>query len=147
MVFGMTDIFTKEKRSEVMSKIRGRDTSIEVKVRKYLFSKGFRYRKNDRRYPGSPDILLPKYHMAIFVNGCFWHGHEACGIYKEPKTRSKFWHDKIERNRERDKENEKLLRDSGWNVLVVWECELKKDFVGEMEDLVNQIEKGEKELR
>lgn len=139
----MTDIFTKEKRSEVMSKIRGKDTSIEVLVRKYLFSKGFRYRKNDRRYPGSPDILLPKYKSAIFVNGCFWHGHKSCGTYKSPNTNTEFWDQKIDRNRERDRNNIDLLVEMGWMVIIVWECELKKDFFAVMADVIQKIKQQE----
>ncbi len=110
-----------------MSRIKGKDTKPEVMVRKYLFSQGFRYRKNDRRLPGTPDIVLPKYKTCIFVNGCFWHGHENCRYFVVPKTNTDFWMNKINRNIERDKENFDALKQTGWKVIVVWECQLKKD--------------------
>lgn len=119
----MGDIFTKEKRSEIMSRIKGCDTKLEICVRKFLFSKGFRFRKNDKRYPGSPDMVLPKYNTVIFVHGCFWHGH-GCKLSKVPKSNVEYWKNKIERNKSRDKKNEKQLKSMGWNVIKVWECEL-----------------------
>jgi len=119
----MNDIFTKEKRSEIMSHITSCDTKPEVCMRKYLFSQGFRFRKNDKRYPGTPDIVLPKYKTLIFVHGCFWHGHN-CKIGNIPKSNVEYWKQKIERNKKRDKKNEKLLKDMGWKVIIVWECEL-----------------------
>ena len=122
-----TDVHDKKTRSYNMSRIKGKDTKPEVMVRKYLFSRGFRYRKNDRRFPGTPDIVLPKYKTCIFVNGCFWHGHENCRYFVVPKTNTDFWMNKINRNIERDKENFDALRQTGWNVIVVWECQLKKD--------------------
>ncbi|AOT71908.1 very short patch repair endonuclease [Geosporobacter ferrireducens] len=123
----MADVFTKEKRSEVMSKIRSKDTKIEVLVRKWLFAHGFRFRKNDNRYPGKPDIVLPKYKTVIFVHGCFWHGHENCKVANIPKTRTDFWLSKINRNKEKDVLNTEALRKEGWNVIIIWECELKKN--------------------
>ena len=96
-------------------------------MRKYLFSRGFRYRKNDRRLPGSPDIVLPKYHTAIFVNGCFWHKHEGCKYFVWPKDNAEFWKTKIETNVIRDSRNKQKLMEQGWKVITVWECELKKD--------------------
>ena len=122
-----TDVHDKKTRSYNMSRIKGKDTKPEVMVRKYLFSQGFRYRKNDRRFPGTPDIVLPKYKTCIFVNGCFWHGHENCRYFVVPKTNTDFWMNKINRNIERDKENFDALRQAGWKVIVVWECQLKKD--------------------
>lgn len=110
-----------------MSRIKGKDTKPEVMVRKYLFSQGFRYRKNDKRFPGTPDIVLPKYKTCIFVNGCFWHGHEKCRYFVIPKTNTEFWLNKINRNIERDNENFNTLEKTGWKVIVVWECQLKKD--------------------
>ena len=120
----MSDIYSKRKRSEIMSKISGTETKPEILVRKYLFSKGFRYRKNDKRLPGKPDIVLPKYKTVIFVNGCFWHGHH-CRAGKLPETNKEFWKSKINSNIERDKRNQRELRKLGWKVIVIWQCELK----------------------
>lgn len=121
----MADIKTKESRSYNMSRIAGKDTKPEELVRKYLFSKGFRYRKNVRKLPGTPDLVLPKYRTVIFVNGCFWHGHEGCKYFVWPKNNAEFWRQKIETNISRDQRNKAQLRDMGWNVLIVWECELR----------------------
>lgn len=123
----MADVLTPEQRHYNMSRIRGKDTKPEEIVRKYLFSKGLRYRKNDKRYPGHPDIVLPKYKTVVFVHGCFWHMHEGCRHARLPKTNTEFWKEKLSRNRERDKNEQRILREMGWKVLVVWECELKKD--------------------
>lgn len=120
------DILSVEERSERMSRVRQKDTKPEVIVRKFLFSRGFRYRKNDKRYPGSPDIVLPKYHMMIFVNGCFWHGHSGCRAARLPKTRHEFWEEKVSDNMARDARNIRLLEQDRWRVIVVWECELKE---------------------
>lgn len=108
-----------------MAAIRSRDTKPEMVVRKYLWSRGFRYRVNNLRLPGHPDIVLRKYHTCIFVNGCFWHGHEGCKYYRVPKTNTEFWERKISRNRERDREEQKQLARMGWHCITVWECELK----------------------
>lgn len=121
----MTDIFSKDKRSDIMSKISNKNTKPEILVRKYLFAKGFRFRINDKRFPGKPDILLPKYKTAIFVNGCFWHGHEGCKYHVLPKTNTEFWQNKIERNRKRDMEERQQLTSMGWHCITVWECQLK----------------------
>ena len=110
-----------------MSRIRGKDTKPEELVRKYLFSQGFRYRKNDARLPGKPDIVLPKYKTVIFVNGCFWHAHEGCKYFVWPKNNADFWKKKIRHNVERDAKNYQLLEELGWKVLTVWECDLKKE--------------------
>ena len=123
----MADKHSKEVRSYNMSQIRSTNTKPEELVRKYLFAKGFRYRKNDKRYPGKPDIVLPKYRTVIFVNGCFWHKHDGCHYFVWPKSNIKFWHEKITRNVNRDNDNYQKLKEMGWNVLIVWECELKKD--------------------
>ena len=120
-----TDILSEEERSERMSRVRQEDTKPELIVRKYLFAKGFRYRKNDRRYPGSPDVVLPKYRTVIFTHGCFWHGHTGCRAARLPRTRHEFWARKVADNRSRDARNTRLLEQDGWNVIVVWECELK----------------------
>ena len=109
-----------------MSRIRNKNTKPEELVRKYLFSQGFRYRKNDPRLPGKPDIVLPKYRTVIFVNGCFWHGHEGCRYFVWPKNNADFWKEKITANILRDKKNHQLLSEQGWKVIDVWECELKK---------------------
>ena len=136
----MADVHTPEQRSFNMSRIRGKNTKPEELVRKYLFAQGFRYRKNDARFPGKPDIVLPKYKTVIFVNGCFWHGHEGCKYFVWPKSNEQFWRNKIEGNISRDQRNAMLLRDSGWEVIVIWECQLKKDSFSEvMDKLVQQL--------
>ena len=121
----MADKLTPEQRHKCMSSIRSRNTKLEVLVRKYLFAQGFRFRINVRRLPGTPDIVLRKYRTVIFVNGCFWHGHEGCRYFVLPKTRTDFWQAKIERNRERDLAERLQLRRMGWHVIQVWECQLK----------------------
>ena len=110
-----------------MSRIRSKDTKPEILVRSYLFSRGLRFRKNDKRYPGSPDIVLPKYKTMVFVHGCFWHLHEGCKYARIPKSNVQYWEKKLYRNRERDEHNQKELEEMGWTVIIVWECELKKD--------------------
>ena len=120
------DTMTPEKRHETMSHIRGKDTKPEVIVRKYLFSKGLRYRKNDRRLPGHPDLVFPKYRKVLFVNGCFWHGHEGCRYYRLPSSNVEYWKTKIELNRQRDARVVEELHRLGWEVLVVWECQIRK---------------------
>lgn len=122
----MADVHSPKTRSYNMSRILGTDTKPEEKVRRYLFSQGFRYRKNDKRFPGKPDIVLPKYRALVFVNGCFWHHHENCRYFVWPKANAEFWKAKIDRNVERDKAVHTKLKEAGWNVIVVWECELKK---------------------
>ena len=120
----MPDIFSKSKRSDIMSKISGKETKPEILVRKYLFSQGFRYRKNVKDLPGKPDIVLPKYKAVIFVNGCFWHGHENCKKSALPTTNTEFWKEKISSNIIRDKKTYAELSDMGYKVLVIWQCEL-----------------------
>ena len=140
----MSDSLTVERRSWNMSRIRGKDTKIEVAVRQYLFSKGFRFRKNDKRYPGKPDVVLPKYKTVIFVNGCFWHQHEGCKNATMPKTRTDFWKEKLGRNVENDKKNIQTLQSMGWKVITLWECELEKNFDGRMSALITElIEQGQ----
>ena len=124
-----------------MSRIKGRNTKPEELVRKYLFSKGFRYRKNDKRLPGSPDIVLPKYRTAIFVNGCFWHGHKGCKYFVWPQNNADFWKSKIIANIERDRKKEAELNERGWKIIVIWECQLKpraKD--NTLESLIKELE-------
>lgn len=119
------DIFSKPKRSDIMSKVSGKDTKPEIIVRKYLFSKGFRYRKNAKELAGKPDISLPKYKTLIFVHGCFWHGHKNFEAAKLPASNIDYWTTKVSSNVKRDSQNIQLLRAAGWNVIVIWECELK----------------------
>ena len=124
-------------RRVLMSKIKGRNTSIEVMCRKYLFSRGFRYRKNLKALPGTPDIVLKKYKTVIFVNGCFWHHHEGCKKARIPKTHTNFWQNKIDRNIKNDQLHTQLLIELGWKVIVIWECELsKKEFQTSMERVI-----------
>lgn len=111
-------------RSYTMSHIRGKDTKIEVLVRSYLFRKGLRFRKNDKRYPGHPDVVLPKYHTIVFVDGCFWHMHEGCSKHSMPKSNVEFWQAKLLRNHNRDIAQRAELEAAGWRVITVWECEL-----------------------
>ena len=120
----MADVHDRTTRSYNMSRIKGKDTKPEEIVRKYLFSRGYRFRKNDKRYPGTPDIVLPKYKTMVLINGCFWHGHVGCKYFVWPKTNPDFWKEKIERNIERDQKNIEYLRQAGWKVYVIWECEL-----------------------
>ena len=107
-----------------MSRIKGRNTKPEMLVRRYLHSRGYRYRVNVRKLPGTPDIVLRKYKTAIFINGCFWHGHEGCRYYVPPKSNSQFWQQKIERNKQRDIEKRIQLRHLGWHTIIIWGCEL-----------------------
>ena len=121
----MADNHTKEVRSYNMSRIKATNTKPEALVRKYLFSRGLRYRKNDKRFPGKPDIVLPKYRTIVFVQGCFWHAHKGCPDFVMPKSNLEYWKPKLLRNKLRDEHNITVLRDNGWRVIVVWECELK----------------------
>ncbi len=123
----MADIMTKEERSVRMSHIHSASTKPELKLRHALWSHGFRYRVNDKKLPGKPDIVLAKYRSVVFVHGCFWHGHKGCPSSHIPKTNSDFWTAKIARNQERDQEVWRKLEAKGWNVIIVWECELKND--------------------
>lgn len=118
----MADIVAPEVRSRMMSNIRGRDTRAEVTLRKKLFARGFRYRVNDRRLPGSPDIVFPKWGAVIFVHGCYWHRHPGCSKAYVPKTRVDFWQAKFDENVQRDQRNIRDLLQAGWRVAVVWEC-------------------------
>lgn len=120
------DRITTWQRSYNMSRIRSKATKPELLVRHWLWSHGYRYRHNVKCVPGSPDIVMRKYRTAIFVNGCFWHGHEGCDKYSVPKTNTDFWMAKVTRNRERDQRNYKDLYDAGWHVVVIWECQLNK---------------------
>ena len=131
----MADNHTKDVRSKNMSHIRSTNTKPEENVRKYLFSKGFRYRKNVKSLPGCPDIVLAKYKTVIFVNGCFWHKHD-CPRFVWPSSNEEYWIPKIKRNVERDEANQAELKTAGWNVIIIWECELKKKVFNETMSLV-----------
>ena len=123
-----------------MSRIKGKKTKPEEVVAKYLFANGFRYRRNVKGLPGTPDIVLKKYRTVIFVNGCFWHCHEGCNWFVLPETNAEFWKKKFDCNRERDKQNYKKLQDDGWNVIIVWECEIRhSDRKMRLETLVEEI--------
>ena len=121
----MADTFSKADRSKIMSAVKSQDTTPEVLVRKYFFSKGFRFRKNVPAMPGKPDIVLPKYNTVVFIHGCFWHGHKGCRHANLPKSNLEYWNNKIERNINRDTKNVDLLVNAGWNVIVLWECYIK----------------------
>lgn len=113
-----------------MRKIRSKDTKPEMLVRKFLFSKGFRYRLHDKKLPGKPDIVLPKYKTVIFIHGCFWHGHDGCRYFIVPKTKTEWWINKITANKENDRKASENLVQNGWKVLEIWECDLKKGKIG-----------------
>ena len=134
------DIWNKEKRSECMSRIRSKNTKPELALRKALFARGFRYRVNDKKLLGKPDIVLPKCKTVIFIHGCFWHGHEDCKYAYIPKTNTKFWIDKITSNAERDKVNAEKLTALGWNVLAVWECEIRHTHKQNLTPLIDRVE-------
>ncbi|PXY01852.1 very short patch repair endonuclease [Marinifilum breve] len=121
----MADVHSKKTRSFNMSRIKGKNTLPEILVRKHLFSNGFRYRLNVTTLPGKPDIVLRKYNTVIFVNGCFWHGHNGCRYFVIPKTRTDWWKEKISNTQNRDRLNISCLQEMGWKVITVWECQLK----------------------
>ncbi|WP_229238164.1 very short patch repair endonuclease [Dyella amyloliquefaciens] len=130
----MVDKMSAEKRSALMSRIRGKDTLPEMAVRKRLWREGFRYRLHPKGLAGRPDLVLPKWGAVVFVHGCFWHRHNGCSYFRLPKTRTAFWDAKLQRNRERDASALKTLIDAGWRLAVVWECALRRDadHVGEL---------------
>lgn len=123
----MTDIMSPSQRHHCMASIHSSATKPEMLVRRWLWNHGYHYRLNVKGVPGKPDIVMRKYHTAIFVNGCFWHGHENCHNYRKPKSNIEFWENKINRNQQRDQQNYQMLRDNGWQVIVVWECQLSSD--------------------
>ena len=128
-----------EKSSNNMKAIKGKDTSLELKVRKYLYHHRFRYRKNVRGLPGTPDIVIDKYHVCIFVTGCFWHHHYHCKLAVIPKSNKEYWTKKIDRNVDNDIKNYNLLQQMDYNVITVWECEIKEDFEHRMKLLIEEI--------
>lgn len=121
----MADVHTREQRSLNMSRIKGRDTKPEVRLRSLLHRAGFRFRLHASELPGRPDIVMPKHRAVIFVNGCFWHRHEGCRFTTNPATRVEFWQNKFDGTMKRDQRNRDLLEKSGWRVITVWECDLK----------------------
>ena len=138
----MADTVSKEKRSEIMSHVTGKETKPEIIVRKYLFSHGLRYKKNVKQLPGTPDIVLPKYKTVVFVNGCFWHGHKECKYSHLPSTNIEYWEKKIADNLERDKRKKRELEELGYHVLIVWQCQLKpKVRIKNLENLSHNIVK------
>lgn len=142
------DVLSREQRHINMSHIRSKGTKPEEAVRKYLFSKGFRYRKNDKRYPGKPDIVLPRYHTIVFIHGCFWHQHPGCKAARIPDTNSDYWGDKFLRNIARDKRDQQILKDLGWQVIVLWECEIsnKSKREARFPILIEEIKTGCKDI-
>jgi len=140
----MADIFSTQKRSEIMSKISGKETKPEILVRKLLFAEGFRFRKNDKRLPGKPDIVLPKYKTVIFVHGCFWHGHLDCKKSKLPETRKEFWEMKINGNIQRDIIVQDELKALGWNIIIVWQCQLGKNISNNIADIILTLRNSSK---
>ncbi|MDR8391411.1 DNA mismatch endonuclease Vsr [Aliifodinibius sp. S!AR15-10] len=137
----MADVHEPETRSYNMSQIQGKDTKPEMLVRKFLHSNGFRYRLHVKDLPGKPDLVLPKYNSVIFVHGCFWHAHEDCKYFKIPKTRTEWWKEKLYGNKERDERNIEELEEEGWNVIVVWGCELKsRERENALVDLLETLE-------
>jgi len=121
----MADVHTVKQRSYNMSRIKGKNTKPEMLVRKFLHANGYRYKLHDKKLPGKPDIVLPKYKTVIFVHGCFWHGHANCKYFSVPKTRTKWWTEKINGNKANDEKAVKALKKDGWKVITVWECHLK----------------------
>ena len=126
------DRVSKEQRSINMSHIRGKETSLEIQVRKHLYAQGYRYRKNKKGMPGKPDLFIKKCNSVIFVNGCFWHHHNNCKLAYIPKTNADFWNSKFERNMRNDRKHSKQLRKMGYHVITIWECRLKNNFDKEM---------------
>ena len=121
----MADVHSREVRSYNMSRIKGKDTKPEILVRRYLHKHGFRYRLHVKNLPGKPDIILPKYKTVIFVHGCFWHGHNGCRYFVVPKTRTDWWLNKINGNTVNDRKKQEVLKEAGWKIIQLWECELK----------------------
>ena len=137
----MADVHSKAVRSYNMSCIRSKDTKPEIQVRKFLFSRGFRYRLHDKKLPGKPDLVFSKYKAVIFVHGCFWHGHENCKYFTLPKTRTEWWLSKILKNRSKDEYSKEILKLLGWKVIIIWECQLKKGLLmGAMTNCLTELQ-------
>lgn len=136
----MADVHEPKTRSYNMSQIKATDTKPEMIVRKYLHSQGFRYRLHVKDLPGKPDLVLPKYKTVIFVHGCFWHAHEGCEYFKMPKSRIDYWKPKLLGNRERDQQHYRKLNEIGWEVIIIWECELKSEEIGNtLHDVIDRL--------
>jgi DNA mismatch endonuclease (patch repair protein) len=135
----MTDVLTIEQRRRNMQAIKGKDSEIELQVRKFLHSRGFRFRLHDKGLPGRPDVVLKKYNTVVFINGCYWHQHENCDLSTMPKSRSEFWKDKLTKNKERDQRNLKKLKELGWNVIVLWECDIERKTATILTELETQL--------
>ena len=136
----MSDVLSPDQRHRNMAAIHSSSTKPEVKLRHELWRRGFRYRKNDKRLPGSPDMVFPKHRTVVFVHGCFWHGHKGCKKYRIPKTNTEFWIEKVSKNRQRDEKVWRDLESENWEVVIVWECELENKRFGET------VERVEKEI-
>ena len=136
------DKITAEQRSRNMSRIKGKNTSIEVMVRKELFRRGYRFRKNDKRYPGHPDIVLPKYDTIIMVHGCFWHRHSGCRLATKPKINVDYWSKKFRYVLENDNKVRGALELLGWNVLEIWECDIRKDLNGVVDYIESELKRN-----
>lgn len=132
------DKISQEQRSANMSKIRSKDTKPEMLVRRHLHALGFRYRLHDSKLPGHPDIVLPKWHTVIFVNGCFWHRHEGCKYATKPKSNIEFWTTKFKQNVERDKKEYTALKSAGWKIIVIWECEITQHIISIADEITGQ---------
>ena len=144
----MADVHNRSVRSYNMSRIKGRDTKPELVVRKFLHSRGLRYRLHRKDLPGKPDLTLKKYQAVILIHGCFWHGHEGCSYFSVPKTNTEWWLSKIYSNKKRDKSARKSLESTGWKVIVIWECELRKPRrIETLERVLDEVRQGKNNLR
>jgi DNA mismatch endonuclease (patch repair protein) len=132
----MADVHTKAQRSYNMSRIKGKDTKPEMLVRRFLHANGFRYKLHDKTLPGKPDIVLPKYKTVIFIHGCFWHGHANCKYFTIPKTKTEWWSNKINGNKENDAKAVKTLKKDGWKIITIWACKLK---TGKLENTLSSL--------
>ena len=138
----MADVHDKKTRSYNMSQVKGKDTKPEMVVRRFLHAEGFRYRLHVKDLPGKPDLVFPKYKTVVFIHGCFWHGHERCKYFVIPKTNTQWWQNKIEGNKQRDYKNYRKLREAGWKVIVLFECELKKEQIDQrLSSLVDELKR------
>ena len=135
----MTDTLTQQERSERMSRIRGKDSASEMRLRRMIHGMGFRYRLHVKTLPGTPDLVFPARKAVIFMHGCFWHRHQDCRLARMPKSRVAYWREKLEANKRRDDENVRRLNELGWRVLVVWECQIKEKDLNEISNVVRRF--------